>query len=80
MREREKILCRLKAVKELPTHTILRRCFYDALEQFWVKIKDFVNDFPSKVEELEKLLTPNEIILSRTKDIAVLTLSKQLMH
>ena len=76
MREREKILQMFEMLCGARiTNSYLRPggVFMDAPEQFWVALKDFVNDFPSKVDELEKLLTSNEIIFSRTKDIAVLT-------
>ena len=76
MREREKILQMFEMLCGARiTNSYLRPggVFMDAPEQFWVALKDFVDDFPSKVDELEKLLTSNEIIFSRTKDIAVLT-------
>ena len=76
MREREKILQMFEMLCGARiTNSYLRPggVFMDAPVQFWESLNAFIDDFPSKVEELENLLTSNEIIFSRTKGVAVLT-------
>lgn len=37
------------------------------------QVRDFCNDFPSKIDEYEKIITENPIFLARTKGVGVLT-------
>ena len=47
--------------------------FMDAPSEFWDVLDSFITSFPKSIDELEKLITSNEIIFSRTKGIAVLS-------
>ena len=81
MREREKILQMFEMLCGARiTNSYLRPggVFMDAPLQFWDSLNNFMEDFPSKVDELENLLSSNEIIFSRTKDIAVITAEQAL--
>lgn len=49
--------------------------FPDGLEQ---EIRNFVEEFPEKLKDCEKLLTNNPIWINRTKDVGVLTIDEVL--
>ena len=76
MREREKImdlfemLCGARI-----TNSYLRPggVFMDAPEEFWGALDLFLDELPHRIDELEDLLTRNEIIFARTKGIAKLS-------
>ena len=76
MREREKILQMFEMLCGARiTNSYMRPggVFMDAPQQFWDSLSSFIDEFPAAVDELERLLTSNEIIFSRTKGVAILT-------
>jgi NADH-quinone oxidoreductase subunit D len=45
----------------------------------WItRVREFCEDFPSKIDEYEKLITENPIFLERTKGVGVLSKEKAL--
>ena len=47
--------------------------FQDAPEEFWPALRTFVAEMPHYIDEYEALLSGNEVLLSRTKGIGVIT-------
>ena len=47
--------------------------FQDAPEDFWPALDTFLRDMPGYIDELEGLITGNEIVLTRTRDVGILT-------
>ena len=47
--------------------------FQDAPEDFWPALDTFVRDMPGYIDELEGLITGNEIVLIRTREVGTLT-------
>jgi NADH-quinone oxidoreductase subunit D len=47
--------------------------FQDAPEEFWPELARFVNEMPHYIDEYEQLLTGNEILVARTRGVAVIT-------
>lgn len=45
----------------------------DAPEDFWPALEDLLNVMPGYIDELEGLVTSNEIVIARTKGVGVLT-------
>ena len=45
----------------------------DAPEDFWPALDVVVSDMPGYIDELEGLITGNEIVLARTRDVGVLS-------
>ena len=45
----------------------------DAPEDFWPRLDDFVKTMPGYIDEMESLITENEIVLVRTRDIGIIT-------
>jgi len=45
----------------------------DAPEDFWPSLDSLVGDLPHYFDELESLITSNEIVLARTKNVGLLT-------
>ena len=45
----------------------------DAPEDFWPALDVCIRDMPGYIDELEGLITGNEIVLARTRDVGVLT-------
>ena len=45
----------------------------DAPEEFWSALNGLMDDMPGYIDELESLITTNEIVLARTRDIGILT-------
>ena len=50
--------------------------FQDAPEDFWPALTHFLEETPHYIDELEKLLTENEILLVRTKGVGILSREK----
>ncbi|MBM3945572.1 MAG: NADH-quinone oxidoreductase subunit D, partial [SAR202 cluster bacterium] len=48
----------------------------DAPADFWPTLKDFLQAMPKYVDELESLISGNEIVIARTKDVGILTPEK----
>ena len=46
--------------------------FQDAPDEFWTALDRLVQDLPSHIDELEDLITGNEIVLTRTRGVGVL--------
>ena len=75
-REREKILDLNEIVSGVRMMTSYIRIGGVALDSTpeWIKgIHEFIDEFPSKVDEYEKLLTHNPIWLDRTQGIAIIS-------
>ena len=75
-REREKILDMFEMLcgaRITLSYMRVGGVFQDAPAEFWTAIRDFLVFMPEYIDEYEKLLTGNEILLSRTKNIGVLT-------
>ena len=47
--------------------------FQDAPEDFWPALGSFVKDMPGYLDDLEGLITGNEIVLIRTREVGTLT-------
>ena len=45
----------------------------DAPEDFWPALDILMRDMPGYIDELEGLITDNEIVLARTRDVGILT-------
>jgi NADH-quinone oxidoreductase subunit D len=75
-REREKIYTlieHLSGARFTTSYTRVGGVAADMPEGFLDELRAFVEQFPSKVEEVEKLLTRNRIWVERTKDLGVIT-------
>ncbi len=73
MREREKILQLFEMLCGARiTNSYLRPggVFMDAPDEFWGALQNFLAEIPHRIDELEELLSDNEIVLIRTVDIA----------
>ncbi len=47
--------------------------FFDAPEDFWPRLRQLLTELPSYIGELEQLLLENEILLVRTRGVALLS-------
>ncbi len=47
--------------------------FQDTPEEFWTALDRVVDDLPGYIDELEDLITENEIVLTRTRGVGTLT-------
>ena len=47
--------------------------FQDAPVDFWPRLDDFLSSMPGYLDELEGLITENEVVLARTRDIGILS-------
>ena len=75
-REREKILDLFEILCGARiTFTYMRPggVFQDAPEDFWPALRQFLSYMPNYIDEYEKLITGNEIVLLRTRDVGILT-------
>jgi len=76
-RERERILDMFEMTcGQRLTYTYMRigGVSKDIPAEFYQRCKDFTKDFRKKVDDYEAILTYNPIFLSRTKDVAILTI------
>jgi NADH-quinone oxidoreductase subunit D len=48
----------------------------DAPDDFWPALDELVKAMPQYIDELEGLITSNEIVLARTRDVGILTAEK----
>ncbi len=74
-REREKILDlfeMLCGARITLSYMRVGGVFQDAPTEFWTAIREFLTFMPEYIDEYERLLTGNEILLSRTKEVGVL--------
>jgi len=78
-RERERILDLFEALCGARVTVSYMRpggVFQDAPADFWPALDTFLADMPHYLDELEGLITENEILVSRTKGLAVLPADK----
>ena len=47
--------------------------FQDAPEDFWPSLNDFIGNFPNYLDDLETLITGNEVVLARTNDVGIIS-------
>ncbi|MBF8268255.1 MAG: NADH-ubiquinone oxidoreductase chain [Dehalococcoidia bacterium] len=52
--------------------------FQDAPPEFWPALRAFLQEMPHYLDEYERLLTGNEVLLARTKDVGVLPALKDI--
>ena len=45
----------------------------DAPSEFWPRLENFIQEMPGYIDELEDLITENEIVLARTRDVGIIT-------
>ena len=48
--------------------------FFDAPEEFWPALDQFLTDFDEEYKELEQLIVENEIVMVRTRGVSILPL------
>ena len=75
-REREKILDMFESLCGARITLSYMRpggVFQDTPEDFWQQLESFMKTIPQQISELESLITGNEIVLSRTRNIGVLS-------
>jgi NADH-quinone oxidoreductase subunit D len=76
LREREKILELFEMMCGARiTNTYLRPggVFMDAPDEFWPSLNRFLDEMPGRIDDIENLLTGNEIVLVRTQNVAAVT-------
>jgi len=52
--------------------------FQNAPEDFWPALRRFLDTFPPRMDEIEGLLTENEVVLARLQDVGVVALEDAL--
>ena len=75
-REREKILDMFEMLcgaRITLSYMRVGGVFQDTPSEFWEALDDFLNYMPGYIDEYEKLITGNEILLSRTKGVGFLS-------
>lgn len=75
-REREKILDlfeMLCGARITLSYMRVGGIFQDAPAEFWPALRDFLRYMPEYIDEYERLITGNEILLSRTKNVGILS-------
>ena len=75
-REREKILDlfeMLCGARITLSYMRLGGIFQDAPPEFWTALRDFLGYMPGYIDEYERLITGNEILLTRTKNVGILS-------
>ena len=75
-REREKILDlfeMLCGARITLTYMRVGGVFQDAPEDFWPALRTFVKEMPIYIDEYEQLLSENEVLLTRTKGVGILS-------
>ena len=80
-RERERILDlfeMLCGARITLTYMRVGGVFQDAPEDFWPALKKFLREMPFYIDEYEQLLNENEILLTRTKGVGILTTEQAL--
>ena len=81
-REREKILDifeMLCGARITLSYMRVGGIFQDAPPEFWPALNRFTAEMPHYIDEYEQLLTKNEILLTRTKGVGILTTEKDLV-
>ena len=80
-REREKILDLFEMMcgaRITMTYMRVGGVFQDTPEDFWPALAKFIDEMPFYIDEYEQLLTKNEILVTRTKGVGILTTAKAL--
>ncbi len=80
-REREKILDlfeMLCGARITLSYMRVGGVFQDAPEDFWPALRAFLLEMPHYIDEYEQLLLENEILVTRTKGVSVLTVDQAL--
>ena len=75
-RERERILDlfeMLCGARITVSYMRIGGVFQDAPEEFWPALRRFLDDMPHYADELETLVFGNEVVLTRTKGVSVIT-------
>ena len=75
-RERERILDlfeMLCGARITVSYMRIGGVFQDAPEEFWPALRRLLDELPHYVDELDRLISTNEIVLSRTKDVSIIT-------
>ena len=75
-REREKILDLFEILcgaRITLSYMRVGGIFQDAPPEFWPVLRDFLGYMPDYIDEYERLITGNEILLSRTKEVGILS-------
>ena len=75
-RERERILDlfeMLCGARITVSYMRIGGVFQDASEDFWPALHRLLRDLPQYIDELEALLSTNEILLARTKGVSIIT-------
>ena len=75
-REREKILDlfeMLCGARITLSYMRVGGIFQDAPPEFWTALRDFLGYMPDYIDEYERLITGNEILLARTKNVGILS-------
>lgn len=76
MRERERILDlfeMLCGARITVSYMRIGGVFQDAPAEFWPALRRILDDFPAYIDELEGLITDNEIVTYRTKGVGVIS-------
>ena len=74
-RERERILDMFEMLcgaRITVSYMRIGGVFQDAPEEFWPALRRFLDEMPHYTDELDSLLSTNEVVLARTKNVAVL--------
>jgi NADH-quinone oxidoreductase subunit D len=82
-REREKIydlIEHISGARFTTSYTRVGGVANDLPDGFLTELKAFIDQFPAKVEEIEKLLTRNRIWIERTKDVGVISRSDAIAY
>ena len=75
-REREKILDMFEMLcgaRITVSYMRVGGIFQDAPAEFWTALGDFLDYMPGYIDEYERLITGNEILLARTKGVGILS-------
>ena len=76
MRERERILDlfeMLCGARITVSYMRIGGVFQDAPDEFWPALRRILDEFPHYIDELEALISSNEIVLSRTKGVSMIS-------
>lgn len=76
MRERERVLDlfeMLCGARITVSYMRIGGVFQDTPAEFWPALRRILDEFPAFIDELEELISGNEIVLSRTKGMSIVT-------
>ena len=78
-RERERILDlfeMLCGARITVSYMRIGGVYQDAPTEFWQALRRLLNELPAYVDELDQLISTNELVLTRTKGVGILTIEK----